>query len=645
MTWATTPLASVASVIRGVSFDGSEAVREPEANYVPILRAGNIKDVLDTGNDLVWVPQTRVSAEQLLRPNDIVIAMSSGSEAVVGKTARLDQPWHGSVGAFCAIIRPKREMHPCYLAMWLRGPEFAAWRLASCMGLNIKNLRRSDLDRVEIPFPSGSEQAKIAAILGRADDLRQQRRAADEKAQRVLSALFHKMFGDSAAWLDDTTAPLGRLVSPQGGGTPSKKKPEYWGGDVPWVSPKDMKRDFIDSAEDHITQMALDETNSHLVPVNSILVVVRGMILARYVPLAVNTAPVAINQDMKALTVTDPRVSPLYVFTAMKAMQQRLHANVSTAAHGTRKLDSDRLLSLPILVPNERKHGNFVRWFQQVRDIDERRATIAPRIERTFEVLLHRAFSGELTAGWREAHKDQLEAEMQEQLAALEQAKAGKPKRGRKLRNAEPADPAGNGRHAGTDMYNKAALVTYIAVKCHNPQRPDSLGRTKLAKLFYLVQRRAEISLTQQFARRAAGPLDDAIHKFLNLAKKQHWLTLLKPTGNLKPVVPGDNPQPAIDHVKHRWADALAVMDGVLDAMKGWGWEALERWATVENAAQQLAADGRPITLAEIKRVIAAEPEWRAKLDRASFSDLDIQRTLKGLRDHGYLPAEAGANP
>lgn len=166
-----------------------------------------------------------------------------------------------------------------------------------------------------------------------------------------------------------------------------------------------------------------------------------------------------------------------------------------------------------------------------------------------------------------------------------------------------------------------------------------------LAKLFYLVQRRAEISLTQQFVRRAAGPLDDTIHKFLNLAKKQHWLNLLPKTETkLMPVVPGDTPQPAIDHVRQRWASVLPLIDQVLDGMKGWTWRTLERWATVENAAQQLVAEGKPTTLAAIKDVIASDPAWRPKLDRPEFSDLEIQRTLKGLRKHGYLPTEAGAS-
>lgn len=251
--------------------------------------------------------------------------------------------------------------------------------------------------------------------------IRQKRAQADEKAAHILPALFYKMFGDPARWeANNSTELLGKLVDPQGGGTPSTQNLDYWGGDIPWVSPKDMKHDFIHDSEDHITQVALDETNSCLVPVNAILVVVRGMILARYVPLALNVVPVTINQDMKALQVIDERVSPLFLFAALKALGQRLHSNVGIAAHGTRKLDSDRLLSLPILIPERQKHVDFLVRFRALRALDEKRADTAPRLQRLFDVLLHRAFTGELTAKWREAHMKELLAELEVQAKSLE---------------------------------------------------------------------------------------------------------------------------------------------------------------------------------------------------------------------------------
>jgi len=86
-----------------------------------------------------------------------------------------------------------------------------------------------------------------------------------------------------------------------GGGTPSKSNAAYWAGDIPWVSPKDMKSASISDTLDHITPGALDGSSSTLIPPDAVLVVVRSGILRTFIPVAVNTVAVALNQDMKAL--------------------------------------------------------------------------------------------------------------------------------------------------------------------------------------------------------------------------------------------------------------------------------------------------------------------------------------------------------
>jgi type I restriction enzyme, S subunit len=106
-------------------------------------------------------------------------------------------------------------------------------------------------------------------------------------------------------------APLADLGGWSGGGTPSKSKPEFWtDGTIPWVSPKDMKVDLIGDTEDHITEAAVSASATNIVPTGSVLIVTRSGILRRTLPVAVTAAPVALNQDLKALkpaTGIDPR--------------------------------------------------------------------------------------------------------------------------------------------------------------------------------------------------------------------------------------------------------------------------------------------------------------------------------------------------
>ena len=86
-----------------------------------------------------------------------------------------------------------------------------------------------------------------------------------------------------------------------GGGTPDKSKDQYWTGNIPWVSPKDMSVSAIHDSEDHISEEGLRESATRLIPTNSVLVVVRSGILRHTIPVAINKVPVSLNQDLKAL--------------------------------------------------------------------------------------------------------------------------------------------------------------------------------------------------------------------------------------------------------------------------------------------------------------------------------------------------------
>jgi type I restriction enzyme, S subunit len=86
-------------------------------------------------------------------------------------------------------------------------------------------------------------------------------------------------------WIRLTMGDVGRWV---GGGTPSKANPRFWtDGNIPWVSPKGMKFDLITDAQDHITEDAVAQSATNLVPAGSVLIVVRSGILQHTLPVAV----------------------------------------------------------------------------------------------------------------------------------------------------------------------------------------------------------------------------------------------------------------------------------------------------------------------------------------------------------------------
>lgn len=144
-------------------------------------------------------------------------------------------------------------------------------------------------------------------------------------------------------------APLGQLGEILGGSTPSKANAEFWNGDIPWVSPKDMKRPVIHDSEDHISAKALAETSLKAVPAKSLLMVVRGMILVHSFPVALTAREVTINQDMKALV--PPEEISAYLHMYLQATKAVMVGLVDRSSHGTCKLISEKLWSHIVCLP------------------------------------------------------------------------------------------------------------------------------------------------------------------------------------------------------------------------------------------------------------------------------------------------------
>ena len=131
-----------------------------------------------------------------------------------------------------------------------------------------------------------------------------------------------------ASWLGDVPeswqlSPLKYLTRFSGGGTPSKDKPEYWNGSIPWVSPKDMKTARITSTIDKITERAIEDSTTNLLTEGALLLVVCSGILQHSIPAAINDVPVTLNQDMKALRFNQ-RIHVKYAMYVVSGNQKSL---------------------------------------------------------------------------------------------------------------------------------------------------------------------------------------------------------------------------------------------------------------------------------------------------------------------------------
>lgn len=153
------------------------------------------------------------------------------------------------------------------------------------------------------------------------------------------------------------TAPrvaLGDVVEVKGGGTPSKANASFWSGDIPWVSPKDMKFWEIKDAEDKITLDAIKGSATNLIPPHSILIVNRSGILKHTLPVGITRRPVAINQDLKAL-ICGPRSHPEYIARLVKAAEPIILKWVRATTADNFPIENLRSLEIPLPTLDEQR--------------------------------------------------------------------------------------------------------------------------------------------------------------------------------------------------------------------------------------------------------------------------------------------------
>ena len=155
-----------------------------------------------------------------------------------------------------------------------------------------------------------------------------------------------------------TYRPLGELVSFASGGTPSKKRDDYWGGTIPWISAKTLKTENINTSDLFITEEGL-KAGSKIAPKGSILLLTRGSGLFNGIPIARVEKDVAFNQDIKCLD-SYGEVENEFIFYWLLSQKDYLMAKVGVTGIGAGKFDLDFLQKLMIPIPSERERKSIV---------------------------------------------------------------------------------------------------------------------------------------------------------------------------------------------------------------------------------------------------------------------------------------------
>ena len=132
------------------------------------------------------------------------------------------------------------------------------------------------------------------------------------------------------------------------GKTPSMSNPQFWNGNVPWVTSKDMKRPVIMDSEMHITELAA--STMQIYPTGTLLLVARSGILKRLLPLCTLGIDNTINQDIKAFSLYDAALSE-WLYYGIKAFEPHILKELVKSVTTVESLKFDEFSAMLIPVP------------------------------------------------------------------------------------------------------------------------------------------------------------------------------------------------------------------------------------------------------------------------------------------------------
>lgn len=373
-----------------------------EGGTIPWVKSGELsQETVMVTSEKITSDALDCSSAKVVRKGAVLVAMygaTVGQIAVLGIDAATNQ-------AVCAIEPDPARCRPRFLYYYLKQkvPELLQMRVGGAQ----PNISQKLIRDLKFDLPSDlREQARIVELLDHADSLRRQRVEADTKLARLLPALFRHHFGDPhqnpRGWprakmekvIQESNYGLSLSANSEGKGTPILRMNNIRSDGA--LALDDLKHVELDSKElsGNLLQcgdLLFNRTNS------ADLVGKTGWWR--------NPFPAVAASYLIVVKIDQSLALPGYVWAWMNTPDfKAMLRNRSRRAIGMANINSTELRSFPILLPPVDAQLKFVAQIEQLEILQSQAAASAAKLETLFQTLLHRAFTGELTAKWREAH-------------------------------------------------------------------------------------------------------------------------------------------------------------------------------------------------------------------------------------------------
>lgn len=169
---------------------------------------------------------------------------------------------------------------------------------------------------------------------------------------------------------------LGDVIKMVGGATPSKANKDYWGGDIVWLSSQEIKDRYVSAGTYTITEKAVRESATKVVPAFTPLIVSRSGILARMFPIALPTVDVAINQDIKALFFDSKILDTDFFVSQLEMKENTILTSIvktGTTVQSVNMPDFEKLIISIPCIQEQQKIGKTFKCLDKIINLHQRK--------------------------------------------------------------------------------------------------------------------------------------------------------------------------------------------------------------------------------------------------------------------------------
>lgn len=551
---------------------------------------------------------------RLVQSGDVIIA-DTAEDNTVGKATEVINVGMKNVvaGLHTVFIRPHAGLFAeRFLGYFFNSPTYHDQLLPYIVGTKVSSVSKGSLQETFVLLPPLSEQRRIAEVLSDTDALLAamekliaKKRAIKQGAMRELLTGKWRLPGFKGKWASKPIRELADIIS---GGTPSTSVSEYWDGNIVWVSPSDVtvqKSKYLYSSARKITEKGLENSAAILLPAGTILLCSRATIGE----LAIAAQPTATNQGFKSLVCFDG-TDNVWLYYAVQPMKSKMMEQATGSTF--LEISKSNLGNIEVMTPPTKLEQTAIA--EILSDMDSEIDALTAKLNKLRDIK--RGMMSELLTG-RIRLADSIPAKVTVEAYSEQKAEPI-----RKV--AEVTAPKGH-----TQQFDDAVMIAGIVNALYSDKYP--LGRKKVQKCLYLLRRHQHES-TEAFKKKAAGPYAAEVRYSGGelIARQAKYIKTTSRESRGTKFARGDNMDTALGYIQS-WGKE-ADIKWVADNLRFRTVEELELLATVDMAICDLSEVGMLVSVQSIKRLIAAEPEWIAKLKKQTFSDNNIARAIRELK-------------